>query len=100
MKCPNCKIDIELSWARYFKSAFSRFVCPGCSTRFKFKRPFKWYLWYFSWVVSYFITIGLVAMYGDINFIWLNFAIVSSILMAIYFVVDRRMESNFETKSI
>jgi len=98
MKCPNCKIDIELTWARYAKSPFGRFVCPECSTKFKFKRPFIWYVWYVTWLTVYFLALSLTITKSNFDNIWLNYGIVSSIMLAIYFPIDRKLESKFATK--
>ena len=84
MKCPNCKIDIDLTWARYARSPFGRYVCPQCSTKFRFKKPFIYYVWF---------TIKK----GNFN-IWLGYGIVSVIMLAIYLPIDGKLESKLETK--
>lgn len=100
MECPNCKTEIELSWKMYAQSPFSRFVCPECSTKFKFKRPIIWYVWCLTWIFSYFATLFLTISASGIDYIWIKYAIITIIMGAIYMVVDRKLESGFETRKI
>jgi len=100
MECPNCKTEIELSWERYAKSPLSRFVCPECATRFKFKRPFIWYAWFLAWTVAYFAMVFLAASDSGMESIWLKYVIITIIMAPIYIVIDRKLESGFETREI
>ncbi len=98
MKCPNCNADIDLTWARYAKSPFGRYVCPQCSTKFTPKRPFIYYIWFVAWSAAYLLAIFLTTKKGNFNNIWLKYGIVSIIMLAIYLPIDRKLESKFETK--
>ena len=100
MECPNCKIDIELSWERYARSPVSRFVCPECSTKFKFKRPFIWHAWFLVWTVAYFGLVYLAVSGNSVEYVWLKYAIITIIMAPIYIVIDRKLESGFETREI
>ena len=99
MKCPNtdCNIDIELTWSRYFKNLFSRFVCPECSAKFKYQRPFTWYLWFVAWCLGYIASLIIFAnflVYMD----WPGYWVVSIVAAAIYLPIDRSLESKYPTK--
>jgi len=39
MNCPECDIEMELSWKRYLSAPFGRYKCPECSSKFKFNQP-------------------------------------------------------------
>lgn len=99
MNCPNCKIDIELTWSRYFKSPFSRFVCPGCSKKFKFVRTWGYYLWVVSWVSVF--LLGAFLLFTKINFESFEgyFWVFWVVMMAIYFPIDKALESKLATKA-
>ncbi len=98
MECPNCKINNELTRSRYFKSPFSRFICDNCQTKFKFKRPWSWYIWVVVSGSMYVITlIGSLMIFNNEN-IWLQYSIISAIYFLIYIEIDRKLESNYETK--
>jgi hypothetical protein len=93
MNCPNCKVDIELTWSRYFKNPFGRFVCPACSTRFKFTRTIGYYFWAVSWSSVYLSGTFLLA---ERNFVIMGVFWV--FMMAIYPPIDKALESKLATK--
>lgn len=41
MRCPQCNNDFALTWMRYIKAPFGRFVCPSCRTPLKGKH--RWF---------------------------------------------------------
>ena len=104
MNCPNCKIEIELSWKRYAKSPFSRYRCPECSTKFKFRRPLTYYIWILFTFLSAFGLIKIVQSLKDLCN--LSDTLYHCILIGLFFVwaviywiFDRDIESRLPTKS-
>ena len=98
MRCPKCEIDIELSWKRYLCNPFSRYVCPHCSAKFKFKRPLTWYIWYVGWFITYVSILILVIRSYEFKHIWNIYSVVTAIMVLVYLPIDRKLESKYETK--
>ena len=96
MECPNCKNDIELTWRVYFKSPFGKYTCTKCSTKFKFRRTWKYGLWVFSWALALYLgeAVILLKLKGDSDLFfwaWLLF------MSVIFLPTDRAMEKNLAT---
>ena len=101
MKCPNtdCNIDIELTWSRYFNNPLSKFNCPECSVKFKFQRPFTYYLWIIAICLGYFMVYSITQTFcGEISNYKLLLLMVTILYMAIIFSIDRNLESKYPTK--
>ena len=102
MKCPECNKQIELTWRRYLSAPFSRFHCPSCSTKFKFKRP----LWYWLLPIMQCAVI-LLGGIGIINYMVGNpslghyakpaVVILVIAVITVSLVIDKNLENNFET---
>ena len=96
MKCQNCSLDIELSWARYFKSPLGRFRCHRCNTKFKLARTWTYYLWLIAWIGALFS--------GEIYLLWrfdpevAPAGVFVLIMLAIYFPIDRAIELKLGAK--
>ena len=102
MKCPECNLKIELIWRRYALAPFSRFRCPSCDTKFKFKRP----IWYCllpatQCAIIFLGGIGIINyMAGDSNIgMYAKPSVIALTLTTIflYLVIDKSIEKNFET---
>lgn len=98
MECPNCKLSIGLTWGRYFKFPMGRFVCPSCTTEFKFRRNLQYYLWISIWAVVFFIGTLYIVIINEHGNIWVNYFIWVIINSIIYFPIDKSLESKLETK--
>ena len=98
MKCPSCEKNVELTWSRYLTNPFSRFVCPGCSAKFKFVRPLIWYIWYVVWLLSYLGGMVFLIQAFNFSYMWVIFWVVTIAMTIIYASIDRKIESSFETK--
>jgi hypothetical protein len=98
MNCPGCNKSIELTWKRYLQNPFCRFSCQDCSAKFKFKRPISWYIWYVSWVSSYLGLILLSINKFNFTYIWEIYFGVTIFMITVYAIIDKRMESSYETK--
>ena len=101
MKCPNtdCDIDFELTWSRYFNNPLGRFNCPECSAKFKFQRPFTYYLWIIAICLGFFILSSIMQwLCGEISNFKLLYLMVTILYMAIMFSIDRSIESKYPTK--
>ena len=101
MKCPNtdCDIDFELTWSRYFNNPLGRFNCPECSAKFKYQRPFTYYLWIIAICLGFFILISIMQrLCGEISNFKLLYLMVTILYMAIMFSIDRSIESKYPTK--
>lgn len=102
MICPNCKTENELSWKRYASAPFSRFTCIECTTRFKLKRPF--YYWLLPLALTAGILVGGVAiiyyMVGTCDYgAYAKPAVIALTvsLTLLFIVIDKRWEKSFET---
>lgn len=102
MKCPECNTEMDLTWRRYASSPFSRFRCPSCSIKFKFKRPL-WY-WLLPLGQCMIILLGGVGiidnMAGDPSLgVYAKPAVVALVLASfiVYVVIDKHVEKSFET---
>ena len=98
MNCPNCKIDIEFTWSRYLKCGpFSNQTCPDCNARFKFIRPFTYYIWQ---IYTFMGMLGVLCITD--TFIGENYFFVEIFLVILwvilYCIIDRGIESNLPTK--
>lgn len=102
MKCPECNMQIDLTWRRYASAPFSRFHCPSCSTKFKFNRP----LWYWLLPVSQ-CSVILLGGVGIINYMVGDpilgpyakpsvFILITATMM-VSLVIDKNLEKSFET---
>jgi hypothetical protein len=97
MKCPDCNTNVELTWSRYFKSPFSRFVCPECKAKFKLARTWQYYIWSTTWVVATIIG-GFYLLTRDNQ---VNVAASGAfylLMVCIYLPVDKAIESKLNTK--
>ena len=98
MECPKCKTDIALSWRRYFSNPLGRFICPACQSKFKFIRPVTWYFFLFTWIAIYFGSLMLAVRYFGFHYIWEFYFTLTMILLTVYFVIDRKLESSYKTQ--
>jgi len=98
MKCPSCNFDIEFTWKVYFLNPFGRFTCPNCSFKFKFDRPVKYYLWQIASMGFYFLLLLMLIAFLGPERTLLSYVIASSIYLACYFSIDKRIESKYGTK--
>ncbi len=100
MKCPNCKINVELTWLRYFKNPFARFYCPECSSKFKVVRPFSFYVFVAITTIIYLGAVISIFIIKGTEDLWQNFAIVSIIYFVVYISIEKKLKSNYATKKI
>ena len=89
----------KLSRYGYFNNPLSRFNCPECSAKFKFQRPFTYYLWIIAICLGFFILISIMQrLCGEISNFKLLYLMVTILYMAIMFSIDRSIESKYPTK--
>ncbi len=74
-------------------------MCPGCSTKFKLVRTWRYYLWVLAWVLAFLLGTVLLAAYsifeGFDGYYWVYWAVMT----AIYWPVDRALESKLATRA-
>ena len=91
MNCPNCNIGIDFTWSRYIKcTPFIKQACPHCATKFKFERPFTYYIWQLYTLLGFFAILHMKP-----NYIFIIFTILWAVL---YCIVDKDIESKLPTK--
>ena len=98
MNCPNCNIEIDFTWSRYFKcTPFVAQSCPDCSTKFKFKRPFTYYVWQLYTFLGFLGILCISDRFFEDNLFVEIFLII--LFFVIYCIIDRDIESKLPTKS-
>jgi len=103
MICPNCDEEIELTWRRYAKAPFGKHKCPSCSSRFKLKRP--WYYWLIPvsvWPLTFLVGVKIILfMHGNCELEKYIGPVVTALIItvaAVLLIIDRKIENNMGTK--
>ncbi len=98
LNCPSCKTEIEFTWGKYFKNPFSRFTCHYCGVEYKFNRPKIYYLWVVISFVLYSALLAIGLYLFGIDNILPMYLVSTAIYLAVYFPIDKKIESKYETK--
>lgn len=73
-------------------------MCPACLTKFGFVRNWGYYLWVVSWVLAFLLGTVLLVAYSNFEgfdgYYWAYWAVMT----AIYWPVDRALESRLATR--
>jgi len=100
MKCPECGAVEDLTWVKYFKHPFSKFICESCGTRYSFVRPISyWFIYSFAVLLCFGAHIANVEIYGTDKII-LKVTVITGIFLLIYLPIDKAIESRYATKKI
>ena len=71
-------------------------MCPGCSTKFKLVRTWGYYLWVVAWILAFLLGTVLLATNSNFEGYYLAYW---AIMTAIYWPVDRALESKLATRA-
>ena len=89
LECPHCGEEIEVTWRRYWTSAFNRYWFPECkhASRFATKPP---WIQFASWV---FQLVALVPIFLFSDTLWMWLVLIPA--YAVIFLFDKRLDERF-----
>ena len=79
-------------------SPLSKFICAQCAARFKFIRPFLWYVFFCVLLLAYFALLVGALRLSNFSYPWVAYVLITVLMMGIYLPLDKSFESRFATR--